>query len=62
MSKKITRSKTFWVNMLIMVAAAVTAVSGTTVVADYPTVVAVLVTVSSALNIMLRMVTKVPIG
>ncbi len=61
MSKSITRSKTFWVNMMVLVAAAVTAMSGTTVIADYPMLVTVFAAVSGVVNIALRMVTKVPI-
>lgn len=61
MGKKLTNSKTFWVNMMVLVAAAVTAMSGTTVVADYPMLITVFAAVSGIVNIALRMVTKVPI-
>ncbi|KKN46347.1 hypothetical protein LCGC14_0673750 [marine sediment metagenome] len=60
-SKKLTSSKTFWVNMLVMVGAAVTAMAGTNVVADNPMLITVFGAIVAVVNIALRMVTKVPI-
>ena len=61
MSKSLTRSKTFWVNMLVLTAAAVTAMSDTSVITDNPMLVTVFGAVIGIVNIALRMVTKVPI-
>jgi hypothetical protein len=61
MGKKITSSKTFWVNMLVLVAAAVTGMYDTSVVADNPMLVTVFGAVIGIVNIALRMVTKVPV-
>ena len=61
MSKSLTSSKTFWVNMLVLTAAAITAMAGTNVIADNPMLVTIFGAVIGIVNIALRMVTKVPI-
>lgn len=61
MSKSLTRSKTFWANMLFLTATAVTAMAGTSVITDNPRLVLVFGAVIGIVNLALRMVTKVPI-
>ena len=61
MSKPLYFSKTFWVNMLILIAAAVTAMTDTSVISDNPVLVTVFGSIIGVVNIALRMVTKVPI-
>lgn len=60
-AKKLTSSKTFWVNLLVLAAGTVGFVAGHEVIADYPQVVSILVAVQGAVNIALRLITSTPI-
>lgn len=59
--KSILKSKTVWVNMLLLAAGVVGFVAGHDVIAEYPQVVAILAAVQGGLNIVLRLVTTQPI-
>ena len=59
--KKLWASKTVWVNMLTLVAGVAAYVAGSEVVADNATLVAALVAVQGAVNIVLRLITTQPI-
>jgi hypothetical protein len=61
MGKKLTQSKTFWVNALILAAGITGFVAGHEVIADYPQVVAIMAAVQGAVNIVLRLITSEPI-
>ncbi len=61
MSKPITKSKTFWVNALIVVAAAFTAVVDSSVIQQNPQLIAWGAMILGIVNVTLRTVTKVPI-
>ncbi len=54
-------SKTFWVNMVVVIIAAIVGVSNSTIVVDYPSLVPWFAGVIGTLNIVLRLVTKTPI-
>jgi hypothetical protein len=61
-SKSILKSKTFWVNMIVLAAGVAGFVAGQDVIADYPAVVAIFGAVQGGLNIVLRLVTSQPIS
>lgn len=60
-SKSVLKSKTVWLNLLILAAGVVGFVSGHEVIAEYPQVVAILAAVQGGLNIVLRLVTTQPV-
>lgn len=60
-AKSVWKSKTFWVNMLVLAAGVVGYVGGHDVIQDYPTVVAISGAVVGAINIVLRLVTTQPV-
>ena len=60
-SKTLVKSKTFWVNLVVIVVAAVVGVSNSAIVVDYPALVPWFAGVIGTLNIVLRLVTKTPI-
>lgn len=60
-SKSLFASKTFWVNAITTGIAVLTAVNGQEWVADHPQLTAGLVAAIGAANIMLRVVTTLPI-
>ena len=61
MSKSIFKSKTAWVNAIVLAAGVVGYIGGHEVVAEYPQIVAIATAVVGALNIVLRFVTSDPI-
>ncbi len=60
-SKTLVQSKTFWVNLFIVLIAAIVGVSNSSIVVDFPTLVPWFAGVIGTLNIVLRLVTKTPI-
>lgn len=58
MSKSLTQSKTFWLNAVVVVAAAIAGIMGTDVIQANPQIVAVLTSVVGGLNIILRLFTS----
>jgi len=61
MSKSIQSSKTFWVNLLVVVAAAITGMMGSDVVAQNPEVLSYMVAAIGGVNIVLRFFTNSPV-
>ena len=61
MSKPFWKSKTVWVNVLTVVAGTFAYVAGNELVADNASFVAILVTLQGGVNVVLRLVTSVPI-
>jgi len=61
MAKSIFKSKTFWVNAITVAVGVAGYLAGSTVIQDYPQVIAVLAAVQGALNVALRLVTWQPI-
>lgn len=59
--KPLMKSKTFWVNALILAAGVAGYVAGHDVIADYPQVVSILAAVQGGVNIVLRLITSEPI-
>ncbi len=59
--KGIFQSKTFWVNALTLAVSIATALQGADFVAVNPELVAAIGVAVSALNIALRLITKVPV-
>lgn len=59
--KGIFQSKTFWVNALTLAVSIATALQGADFVATNPELVAAIGVAVSALNIALRLITKVPV-
>lgn len=60
--KKWYQSKTIIVNLLAAVVAVAGAAQGTDLIAEYPTAVAMFGALVSGANILLRLVTNLPIG
>jgi|GEM_PF-6387989 len=61
MKKSPLKSKTLWVNLLVLAAGVAGYLSGNDIVAQYPQVVAILGAVVGGLNIVLRFLTDKPI-
>lgn len=61
MSKQLRASKTFIVNLLMVVAGAIGGAMGTGVIADNPAIVGYLAAAVGAINIVLRIFTNKPI-
>jgi len=59
--KPLVASKTFWVNFVLMVVAALVGISNSEVILEYPTLIPWVGGVIGGLNIVLRLFTKVPI-
>jgi len=59
--KNLLKSKTFWLNALILAAGVVGFVAGHDVIQQYPQAVAILAAVQGGLNIVLRIFTSQPI-
>ena len=55
------KSKTIWVNLLVLAAGVATYIAGAEPMADYPTVVPVFVAIAGAVNLVLRFMTTEPI-
>lgn len=58
MPKPIKKSKTFWVNLLVVVVAGVTGMMGSDIVANNPEVLSYMVAVVGGINIVLRFFTS----
>lgn len=58
MPKSIQSSKTFWVNLLVVVAAGITGMMGSDVVAQNPEVLSYMVAAVGGVNIVLRFFTN----
>jgi len=61
MPKSIKYSKTFWVNMLVVVVAGVTGMMGSEVVAAHPEVMSYFMAAVGAVNVVLRFLTSGPV-
>jgi len=61
MSKPILKSKTFWVNLLVVVAAGITGMMGSDVVVNNPEVLSYMVAAVGGVNIVLRLLTNSPV-
>lgn len=61
MGKPWWQSKTLWFNALSLIATAVTAIAGHEIVADYPSVVLVMMGFQAVINGVLRWITNEPI-
>ena len=61
MPKSFKYSKTFWVNVMVVVVAALTGMMGTDVVASNPELVSYFVAAVATVNIVLRFLTSVPV-
>lgn len=59
--KSVYASKTVWFNILSIAAVALTAVSNSEVIADYPVVAGGVAVGISVVNVLLRLVTRTPI-
>jgi len=60
-SKSIWKSRTFWLNAIVLATGIAGYVGGHEVVAEYPQVVAGFGAITGLLNIVLRLVTSVPV-
>jgi len=60
-SKSILASKTIWANVIMLAVSIAGCVAGSEVIADYPSVIAILGAVQGGLNIVLRLITSQPI-
>lgn len=61
MDKLLIHSKTFWVNFVIIVIAALVGIADCSVIAIYPWIIPWITGLIGALNIILRLITKGPI-
>lgn len=61
MSKPLTKSKTFWANLLIVVAGALGGIMGTDVITNNPQLLAYFGAAAGFINILLRFFTKTSI-
>ena len=61
MSKPIIKSRTFWVNALVVVAAGLAAMVDTSIIQQNPQLVAYGVAFLGVVNVVLRVITKEPI-
>jgi hypothetical protein len=59
--KPLLRSKTFWINLITVVAGILTSVGGSELIQDNPQVVGVMATVIGVVNVLLRLITKEPV-
>ena len=62
MSKSLSKSKTFWVNALVMAGAAIAGMLGCDVIQEYPQLMAIFAAAVGGINIALRLVTSKPIS
>lgn len=60
--KKLTQSKTFWVNLLVVIGGAVTGAMGTEVIAENPILLGYAAATVGFINIILRLFTTKPIS
>lgn len=58
MSKPITKSKTFWVNALVVVAAGLASMIDTSIIQENPQLIAYGAMILGIVNVFLRMITK----
>jgi hypothetical protein len=61
-SKAWWKSKTIWINAITAATATLTVLSGQQIVADHPAIAAGLVAALGGLNVILRIITVLPIG
>ncbi len=59
--KSITKSRTFWVNALVVIVAGLAAMVDTSIIQDNPQFVAYGAMILGVFNVFLRMITKEPI-
>ena len=59
--KPVLWSKTFWVNMIVIIVAALTGIMNSEVITNYPGIIATLTGAIGVINIVLRLFTKVAI-
>jgi hypothetical protein len=59
--KPLLKSKTMWINMLVVATGVCGYLAGNEIITDYPHAVATLIVLQGLLNIALRFVTKVPV-
>ena len=62
MSKPLQKSKTFWVNLAVVVIAGLTGMMGTDVIAANPELLAYMTAGVGAINIVLRLLTDSPVS
>jgi len=60
-AKSLWTSKTFWVNLLVLVAGVTGYVGGHELIQEYPSVVAITGAVVGGINIVLRLITTQPV-
>ncbi len=59
--KPLFNSKTFWVNMVVIIVAALTGILNSEAIAAYPVIASAITGAIGVINILLRLVTKVPV-